>query len=146
MIRKVLAVVLALFLGGVFNMNLVTVSQNVYPFPENVDPNDLESLKTYVEANGMATGALLIVLAAHAGGSLVSGLICGIIAKRVWIAAAVGMGIFWMCGGLTMLSILPSPVWFAVADTLLYVPAAIVGVMVGGQLFKPQTTEAVTGD
>ncbi|MEE2937998.1 MAG: hypothetical protein VYA84_18575 [Planctomycetota bacterium] len=146
MIRRVLTVVLALFLGGVFNMMLVTVSQNVYPFPENVDPNNLESLKTYVEANGMATGALLIVLAAHAGGSVVSGLICGIIAKRIWITAAVGMGIFWMCGGLMMLSILPSPVWFSVADTLLYVPAAIVGVMVGGHLFKPQTTEAVTGD
>ncbi len=75
----------------------------------------------------MATGALLIVLAAHVGGSLVSGLICGFIARRVWIAAANGMGICWTSGGRMMPSILPSPAWFAVADTLLYVLTAIVG-------------------
>ena len=82
----------------------------------------------------MPTGALLMVLVAHAGGSLVSGLVCGLIAMRTWYIAAIGMGILWTCGGVAMLMMLPSPIWFAIADVVLYIPAAVLGVVVGGVL------------
>ena len=134
MIRKILACVLGAFLGGLFNMSLITISNWAYPLPEGVDPNDLDALAAHVKANGMATGALIIVLVAHAGGSLVSGLVCGMIAMRSWYVAAISLGFFWTLGGIMMLTILPSPIWFAVTDLLLYVPAAVLGVMLGGRL------------
>ena len=134
MLRNILAVVLGIVAGSAFNMAIVTASHAVYPMPEGIDPNDFEAFKAHVEANGMPTGALLMVLVAHAGGSLVSGLVCGLIAMRPWYAAAIGMGLLWTCGGITMLLMLPSPIWFAIADVVLYVPAAIVGVWVGGAL------------
>ena len=84
--RKILAVVIGLVAGGIFNMALVQVSNMLYPLPEGVDPNNFEQFRAHVEANGLATGALLIVLVAHAGGSLVSGLVCGLIAKKAWYA------------------------------------------------------------
>ena len=60
--------------------------------------------------------------------------VCGLIAKRVWYLAAVILGILWTCGGITMLVMLPSPLWFAIADLLLYVPAALLGVKLGGSM------------
>ena len=63
-----------------------------------------------------------------------SGLVCGLIARRPWYLAAIILGILWTCGGIAMLTILPSPLWFAAADLLLYVPAALLGVTLGGKL------------
>jgi hypothetical protein len=134
MIRKILAVVIGVIAGGAFNMAMVTVSHAMFPLPPGIDPNDFEALKAHVEAHGMPTGALMIVLAAHAGGSLVSGFVCGLIALRSWYAGAIGLGLLWTCGGVAMLMMLPAPTWFAVADLILYVPAALLGVRLGGAL------------
>jgi len=132
MIRKILAVLMAVIAGSVFNMAIVTLSHTVYPLPEGMDPNDFDAFRAHVEANGIPTGAMLIVLVAHAGGSFVSGLLCGLIARRTWYAAAVALGLLGMCGGIVMLLMLPSPIWFSVADVVLYVPAALWGVRLGG--------------
>jgi hypothetical protein len=134
MIRKIVAVVLGLIAGSVFNMALVRLSHAVYPLPEGIDPNDIEVFRDYVKTHGLPTGSWMIVLAAHAGGSLVSGLVCGVIAKRSWYLAAAILGVLWMCGGIAMLWMLPAPYWFAVADIVLYVPAALLGVKLGGAL------------
>ncbi|MCH9654320.1 MAG: hypothetical protein K0U86_18725 [Planctomycetes bacterium] len=134
MIRNIMAVVIGIIAGSAFNMAIVTVSHGMYPLPEGIDPNDFDAFKAHVEAHGMPTGALIMVLLAHAGGSFVSGFVCGLIAKRAWYAAAIGLGILWTCGGIAMLMMLPSPIWFAVTDVALYIPAAIAGVWLGGAL------------
>lgn len=134
MLRKILAVVLGLVVGSAVNMALIMVSMALYPLPDGATE--------VTDANDMALGALLIVLAAHAGGSLASGLVCGFIAKRVWLAAGIGLGILWTCAGVSMLFAIPSPLWFAIADTASYIPAAILGVLVGGNLAKPVQTDA----
>jgi hypothetical protein len=143
MIRKILAVLLAVVFGSVFNMAIVTLSHTVYPLPEGIDPNDFDAFQAHVEAHGMPTGALLLVLVAHAGGSLVSGLVCGLIAKRPWYAAAGAIGFLWMCGGITMLMMLPAPVWFAVTDVVLYIPAALAGVRLGGGWTRSRSPNVV---
>jgi hypothetical protein len=144
MIRKILAVLLGGFAGGVFNMALVTVSNIVYPLPKGIDPNDFEAFRAHVEANGLATGSLIIVLVAHAGGSFVSGFVCGLIAMRPWYLAATILGILWTCGGVAMLMMLPAPKWFADADVLLYVPAALLGVKLGAALTGRRSSPVAT--
>lgn len=135
MVRNILALVLAVIAGSVVNMAVVNLSHTLYPLPAGVDPNDFEAFRAHVEAHGFATGALLIVLAAHSGGSFVSGLVCGLVAGRPWYLAAVILGLLWTCGGITMLMILPAPMWFAAADVILYVPAALLGVTLGGAVW-----------
>ena len=136
MLRKILAVVFGIVAGSAFNMAIVAASHAVYPLPEGIDPNDFDAFKAHVEAHGMPTGALIMVLVAHAGGSFVSGLVCGLIVMRAWYGAAVGLGVLWTCGGLAMLMMLPAPIWFAVADIVLYIPAALLGVRLGGALTR----------
>ncbi len=144
MIRKILAILVGAIAGGVVNMALVTLSNVVYPLPEGIDPNDFEAFRAHVEAHGLATGALLIVLAAHSGGSFVSGFVCGLIAMRPWYLAAIVLGLLWTCGGVAMLTMLPAPIWFVVADVLLYVPAALLGVKLGGALTGRRSPSATT--
>lgn len=134
MVRKIAAVVVGIIAGGVFNMAMVSASHMLYPLPEGTDPNDFEAFKAYVETHGLPTGALTMVLLAHAGGSFVSGLVCGLIAARSWTSAGIGLGMLWMCGGIAMLMMLPAPAWFAVSDLVLYVPAALLGVRLGGAM------------
>ena len=86
MVRKVLAVVIGIVAGSAFNMAMVSASHAMFPFPESVDPNDFESVKAHVEAHGMATGALIMVIVAHAGGSLVSGFVCGLIGQAIMVS------------------------------------------------------------
>ncbi len=125
-------------------MAMVMVSNALYPLPAGIDPNDFDAFKAHVESHGLPTGAMLIVLVAHAGGSLVSGWVCGLIAMRAWYAAAVGMGILWTSAGIAMLLMLPAPTWFAVADVVLYIPAACLGVRLGAALTTRTTTPLAT--
>lgn len=134
LLRKFIAVVIGIVAGSMFNMAVVTASHAVFPLPAGVDPNNFEAFKAHVEAHGLPAGALIMVLIAHAGGSFVSGFVCGLIAGRPWQAAAIGLGLLWTCGGAAMLCMLPAPAWFAVADIVLYIPAAVLGVGMGGAL------------
>jgi len=100
--------------------------------------------KAHVEAYGLPTGALIVALMAHAGGSFVSGFVCGVIAMRSWYVAAAILGILWTCGGIAMLMVIPAPTWFAVADVLLYVPGALLGVKLGGVLMGRSSPSVAT--
>ncbi len=134
LLRKVLAVVIGFVAGSAFNMALVMASHVAFPLPPGVDPNDMEAFKAHVEAHGLPLGALIMVLIAHAGGSFVSGFACGLIARERWHAAAIGLGLLWTCSGAAMLMLIPAPAWFAVTDIALYIPAALLGVRLGGAL------------
>ena len=132
--RKILAVILGLVVGSIVNSAFIAVSNAIYPLPDTVDQNDMEAFSAYVAENGLPVGALLIVLLAHSGGSLASGVVCGFVAKRAWIPGAIGLGVLWTCAGILMLFLIPAPIWFAIADIALYIPAAIVGVIIGGKI------------
>ena len=107
MIRKIMAVVIGIVAGSAFNMAIVTASQAAYPLPAGIDPDDFDAFKSHVAVHGLPAGALIMVLLAHAGGSFVSGFVCGLVAMRSWYAAAIGLGLFWTCGGIAMLTMLP---------------------------------------
>ena len=92
MFRKILAIALGIVAGSAFNMAIVNVSNGIY-LPEGVDPNNFDEFKAHLETHGMPFGALILVLVAHAGGSMVSGLVCGLVAMRPWKVAAVGLGV-----------------------------------------------------
>jgi hypothetical protein len=144
MLRRVIAVIAGLIAGGTFNMILVTVSQAIYPYPESVDSSDFAQVREYLETNPLPLGALMIVLVAHAGGSLVSALVCGLIVKKNWVLAAIGLGLWWTLGGVAAVFLIPAPIWFAIVDIALYVPAALLGMLVAAKIVggAPKETPA----
>ena len=145
MARKITAVVVGFIAGNLFNAAFIIASILVFPLPDGVSPFTApEKFQEHVAENGLPTGALIFVLIAHAGGSFVSGLVCGLVAMRAWYVPALCFGIFFTIGGIYNLTQIPSPTWFAITDIVLYIPAALVGVMIGGALVGNKLAEPAT--
>jgi hypothetical protein len=125
MIRSIIAVIVGVIAGGVFNMAVLMLSWKVYPLPEGANMSDPATMKTYVQS--LPTPAFLMVLLAHAGGALVGGFAAGLIARRSPVVLGAIVGGFFLLGGIMNVISIPAPLWFAVIDLVLYVPCGIVG-------------------
>jgi hypothetical protein len=125
MVRFIVAVICGLIAGGVFNMAVVMLSWRIYPLPEGTDFTDQAAMRTYVQTLPMP--AFLLILVAHAGGALVGGLVAALIARRSQLVLGAIVGGFFLVGGILNVMSIPAPLWFVVADLVLYVPSGIVG-------------------
>lgn len=129
-LRNVLAVVAGVVVGGAVNMALITVSGSVIPLPEKVDPADLESLKANIDR--FEPRHFLMPFLAHALGTLVGAFLAARLAASRRTALALGIGVFFLLGGVANAFLLPAPGWFLAADLLLaYLPMAWIGGRLG---------------
>ncbi len=129
-LRNVLAVVAGVVVGGAVNMALISVSGSVIPLPEGVDPADLESLKANIDR--FEPRHFLMPFLAHALGTLVGAFLAARLAASRRTALALGIGVFFLFGGVANAFLLPAPVWFLAADLLLaYLPMAWIGGRLG---------------
>jgi uncharacterized membrane protein YqgA involved in biofilm formation len=71
---------------------------------------------------------------AHAMGTLSGAYIAAKFAASYRMILAICIGIFFLLGGISMVFIMPAPVWFIVADlSLAYIPMGWVGWKLSGQ-------------
>lgn len=135
-VRNVLAVIAGILIGGFVNGMLVTFGASLYPPPEGVDPNNIESIKANLDK--YSTGQLLVPFWAHAIGTLVGAFITALIATvNRKIVLALLIGAFFLLGGITMVAMVGGPTWFIVLDLLIaYLPMAFLGGMAGKAVFK----------
>jgi hypothetical protein len=133
MLRRVLAAIAGLIVGGIVVMIVETFGHRMYPPPPGLDMNNMEALRA--AAANAPTGARAAVVVAWALGSFAGGLTAGRIGRHIIPALAVG-GIL-MLGGIFNLATIPSPIWMWVAGILVFLPAAFAG----GKLGAPRTSE-----
>jgi hypothetical protein len=127
-LRNVLAVVAGVVVGGAVNMALISVSGSVIPLPEGVDPADMESLKANIDR--FEPRHFLMPFLAHALGTLVGAFLAARLAASR--RTALGIGVFFLLGGVANAFLLPAPGWFLAADLLLaYLPMAWIGGRLG---------------
>jgi hypothetical protein len=124
-LRSILAVIVGTVVGGGFNMAVIMLSQKMYPPPGGADLSDPATMTRYVES--LPVTALLLVLVAHAGGALVGGLVAALIARRSQLILGAVVGGLFLVGGAIMVTRIPAPLWFVVADLVLYVPCGMIG-------------------
>ena len=130
-LRNVLAVVAGFVAGSVVNMAIVTVGPMVIPSPAGVDMSDMEkfaeNLKLLRPANFIAPWL------AHALGTLVGAFVAAKLAASHRMQFALGIGVFFLLGGIAMVSMFGGPVWFAAADLIgAYLPMAYLGGKLAG--------------
>ncbi len=135
-LRNVLAVIAGLLVGSAINMAIITVGPMVIPPPAGVDMSDMEkfaeNLKLLEPAN------LIAPWLAHALGTLVGAMIAAKLAASHKMKFALGIGVFFLLGGITMVLMFGGPVWFGVLDLAgAYVPMGYLGGLLGGAT-KPQ--------
>jgi hypothetical protein len=124
--RKVLAVISGVVVGSLVNMGLINIGPLVVPLPEGADLSTIEnlrdSMKLFTPVN------FLFPFLAHALGTLSGAFIAAKVAASRPVTIAIGIGVFFLIGGATMVSMVGGPMWFNVADLLLaYIPMGYLG-------------------
>jgi hypothetical protein len=132
-VRVVLAVLAGLVVGSVVNMGLVMAGPMVVAPPEGADVTTTEGLKAALPL--FAPRHFLFPFLAHALGTLAGAFVAARLAapgKRMGPAYAVGL--FFLAGGIASVVMLPSPLWFTVADlAVAYLPMAWLGGRLGAR-------------
>jgi uncharacterized membrane protein YqgA involved in biofilm formation len=125
-LRNILAVVTGAVIGSIVNMALVNTGPMVFPPPEGADITTLEGLKATMHLFQPVN--FLFPWLAHALGTLVGAFLAAKIAGTHQRALALLLGVLFLIGGIMNVVMLPSPLWFTLADLVLaYLPMAWLG-------------------
>ena len=120
-VRNVLAVITGIVLGSVVNMGIINLQYSFIALPEGVDVTNTESLKSSMHL--FEPKHFIFPFFAHAIGTLVGAYLAARIAASHKMHFALGIGIFFLIGGISMVFLIPSPIWFAILDlSLAYIP------------------------
>tara|TARA_R110000868_G_scaffold285765_1_gene546236 strand:- start:286 stop:690 length:405 start_codon:yes stop_codon:yes gene_type:complete len=122
-LRNILAVIVGLAIGSIVNMYILKLNGAVVPVPEGMDPNNMDSLKANVGQFTLLN--YLVVFLAHSLGTLSGALIAGFIGASSKVILMYIIAFAFMLGGISMIIMLPTPIWFAVVDLAFsYIPVA----------------------
>jgi hypothetical protein len=130
LLRNILAVVAGFLVGSAVNMGIVTIGPMLIPPPEGVDMSDMdkfaENLKLLEPANFIAPWL------AHALGTLAGAWTAAKVAASHKMKFALGIGVLFLLGGITMVATFGGPVWFTVLDLFgAYLPMGYLGGKLG---------------
>ena len=136
-LRNILAVVAGLLIGSVLNMAIISVGPMVIPPPDGVDMSDMDK---FAENLGLLKPVnFLAPWLAHALGTLVGAFVAARVAAGHKMKLALGIGVFFLLGGIAMVALFGGPLWFSVVDLIgAYLPMGYLGGILAGAK-KPQS-------
>jgi hypothetical protein len=133
-VRNVVAVVVGVAAGSVVNMGLVMVSGQVIAPPAGADVTTMEGLRSSLHL--FEPRHFLFPFLAHALGTLAGAVVAARLASTRRAALALVVGLVFLAGGVANTLMLPSPLWFTLADLFgAYIPMA----WIGGRLGAPRS-------
>ena len=111
--------------GSVVNMGLIIAGNQLIPMADGMNPMD---------ATMWEIKYFIFPFLAHAIGTLSGAFIVARYTASHHMILAISIGIFFLLGGISMVFIMPAPVWFIVADlSLAYIPMGWYGWKLTGQ-------------
>lgn len=124
--KKLLFFLVALILGAVFNSLILNVGMTIIPPPEGFDMNNPSELAKAMKV--MEVKHFLFPFLAHALGTLLGVIFFTYFSKSNKLFFPILIAGLFFAGGLYMVLILPSPMWFNLVDLVLaYFPMAVLG-------------------
>ena len=122
-IKNILAVVAGILAGSAVNMGIIMISGHIIPPPDGADLTTTEGLKAAMPL--MQPKHFLFPFLAHALGTFAGALLAGFIAATRKMSLALAIGFVFLAGGIINVLMLPSPLWFTIADLAgAYLPVA----------------------
>ena len=123
-VRNVLAVITGIVLGSVVNMGIINLQYSFIALPEGVDFTNTESLQSSMHL--FEPKHFIFPFLAHAIGTLVGAYLSVRIAASHKMYFALGIGVFFLIGGISMVFMIPAPVWFVILDlSVAYIPMGL---------------------
>jgi hypothetical protein len=122
LLRRVVPVVLGLFVAFAFIVGTGALGKLLYPPPQDLDPRDPVALRAFMSR--VPTGMLLLVLAGWAAGAVAGTFVASRLGTvpRGWAVGALLLAL-----GISNLTALPHPVWFWAATLTVFPLAALAG-------------------
>ena len=125
-VRNILAVISGVILGGAVNMGIIMISGSIILPPEGADVTTMEGLKESMHL--FEAKHFIFPFLAHATGTFVGAFLAALIAVNNKLYFALGIGVFFLIGGIANVLMLPSPTWFTILDLAgAYIPMAWLG-------------------
>lgn len=132
---NILAILTGIILGSVANLGIITISGSIIPPPEGADNTTMEGLKAAMHL--FEPKHFIFPFLAHAVGTFVGAFLAALIAATHKMKFALGIGLFFLIGGIVMVFLVPSPTWFTVVDLAgAYIPMAWIGGKLAGSFSK----------
>lgn len=120
-LRNILAVIGGILLGSAVNMGIIMISGSIIPPPEGADVTTTEGLRMSMHL--FRPQHFLFPFLAHALGTIAGALSAALIAVNHKMKFALGIGAFFLMGGISSVLMLPSPLWFSIMDlAIAYIP------------------------
>jgi hypothetical protein len=113
-IKNILAFIAGVILGSIVNMGIIMISGSIIPPPEGTDVTTTEGLQASMHL--FQPQHFIFPFLAHALGTFAGAVLAAFIAATHKMKFALGIGIFFLMGGIASVFMLPSPTWFAVLD------------------------------
>ncbi len=124
-LRNIVAVIAGVIFGSAVNMGIITISGSIIPPPDGADVTTMEGLKAAMHL--FQPKHFIMPFLAHALGTFAGALLAGKIAFNHKMKFALGIGIFFLIGGIANTFMLPSPTWFTILDLAgAYIPMAFI--------------------
>mgnify|MGYP004214930635 CR=1 FL=1 len=124
-LKNILVFVVGFILGSSVNMGLIITGNQLIPFTDGVNPMDatMWELKYF-----------LFPFLAHSVGTFVGAFIVARYTASYHLVFSLSVGLLFLIGGISMVFIMPAPLWFIVVDLLLsYIPMGWLGWKLTGQ-------------
>ena len=119
MIKNIFAFITGVVVGMIVNMGLIILSSSLIPTPEGFDS---------MNAINWDLNNFIFPFLAHALGTLVGAFLAAKITNSYQLLLAMSIGVFFLIGGVTMVYILPAPVWLICTDLIVaYIPMGYLG-------------------
>ncbi len=121
--KNILAILSGIIIGMIVNMSIVMIGPNVIPPPSGANVTTAEGLKASLHL--FHAKHFIFPFLAHALGTFAGAWMAARLAAKHPLKLALGIGFFFLAGGIANVFILPSPAWFNALDLIFaYLPMA----------------------
>lgn len=125
-LKNTLAVVAGIFVGSLVNLGIISLGGALIPPPAGFDGSNIENIAENLKL--LKPVHFLAPWLAHAVGTLAGAFIAARVGASHPMRLGLGVGAFFLLGGITMLAMIGGPLWFAVLDLVgAYLPMAYLG-------------------
>jgi hypothetical protein len=126
-LRKIFSVILGIVIGGLVGFYIERLGhENLSIYQDVPDMNEMDAFAAFI-AN-LPLSACLILLFAHATGTIIAGFIATLVSGETRPTTATAVGAVMLSFAIiNIITITSHPVWFKIAEASIYFPAAILG-------------------
>ncbi|NNK89767.1 MAG: hypothetical protein HKO89_04100 [Saprospiraceae bacterium] len=125
-LRNILAVIAGIVIGSIINSGLVNLGPSIIPPPEGADLTTIDGIKASMELFEFKN--FIFPFLAHALGTLAGAFTVAKLAANNNMKFAMGIGAFYLLGGISVIMMVGGPLWFNILDLVVaYIPMGYLG-------------------